>query len=66
MTAAIAAEPKPFYLSKTLWTNIIMFVGAALNQAFPTVAITPEVTAGIFAIVNLILRGVTKGAVTVS
>ena len=59
-------ESKPCYLSKTLWTNVIMFAATALNTAFPTVEIGPEFTAGVFVVVNTILRAVTKGAITIS
>lgn len=59
-------EAKPFYLSKTLWTNVLMFAVTALNTAFPTVEIGPEFTAGVFVIVNTILRAVTKGAISIS
>ena len=59
-------DGKPFYLSKTLWTNVLMFVGTALNTAFPTVEVGPELTAAIFVVVNMILRAVTKDALVIS
>jgi hypothetical protein len=59
-------ESKPFYLSKTLWTNVLMFAMTALNTVFPTVEIGPEFTAAIFVLVNTVLRATTKGAITIS
>lgn len=50
---------KPFWQSKTLWTNLIMGVFAFI---VPWVGenITPDVLVSIFAGVNMILRFITK------
>ena len=56
---------KPFYLSKTLWANVLAFaatyIASATGASFGT-----EETAAIFVVVNFILRAVTKGAITLS
>jgi len=50
---------KPFWLSKTLWTNVIMGV---LAVAIPWVKenITPDILAYIFAGANMLLRLISK------
>lgn len=50
---------KKWYLSKTIWSNLVMGV---LVLAMPKlgVVITEDVLAGVFMIVNIILRTVTK------
>jgi hypothetical protein len=58
---------KPWYLSKTLWTNIIMGVLVYVlpeNLAGPLKS--PEVVAGIFSGINFVLRIVTKDKLTIS
>lgn len=61
MSDQIVKQPatKKWYLSKTLWTNFVMGVVAI---AVPKVneVLTPDVLAGIFMFVNMILRLVTK------
>lgn len=64
----VNAEDKSWYLSKTLWVNLIAGV-AVLTGAFKIdLGLTPEVQATvvttILAVVNIILRLTTKGAVT--
>lgn len=50
---------KKWYLSKTLWTNLLMGVVAI---AVPKVKeiVTPDMLAGLFMVVNMMLRMVTK------
>lgn len=62
-------ESKPWYKSKTLWVNLLAGV-AALTGAFGVdVGLTPEVqasiAAGVVALINLVLRLVTKQPVSV-
>lgn len=56
---------KPFYLSKTLWTNLIMGV---LAIAIPWVQenITPDMLTYAFAGVNMLLRLITKDKLEIS
>lgn len=54
---------KPFYMSKTFWVNLLALVALVCQAAFGWV-IEPETQAGILALINLLLRLVTKEAVT--
>jgi len=53
------SDGKAWYLSKTLWVNII-FLFAFLFKGFFGFEFTAEETAAILVVVNLILRIVTK------
>jgi hypothetical protein len=53
------SETKPFYLSKTLWINIIA-VMALLFQLKLGFLIAPEEQIAILAVINLIVRAITK------
>lgn len=61
-------ETKPFWASKTLWINAIMLiatVGTAFGFDFGLDAQTQvAVVGGVMAVVNLVLRFMTKSAVT--
>ncbi len=59
-------KSKPFWQSKTLWANGTTAVVALLNGAFGWVSITGEETAAFLVVINLVLRAVTKGSVTLS
>jgi len=50
---------KPFYLSKTLWINVIA-VMALLFQLKLGFLISPEEQIAILAVINLIVRAITK------
>lgn len=52
-------EVKKWYLSKTLWANVIALV-AMLAQANYGFIIAPEEQAAIIVVANLVLRVVTK------
>ena len=58
-------EPKKWYVSKTVWVNLIGLVGAVLvaTGALAT-DIGPETVAIILVVVNTILRFVTKEEIT--
>lgn len=51
---------KKSYLSKTLWTNLILAVVAFFPGAQSFVASNPDVFMWAFAVVNIILRFATK------
>lgn len=57
---------KPALYSKTLWVNLI---SAALVLFWPAgnayMVAHPEVVAGAFAVINVILRFVTKGPISI-
>jgi hypothetical protein len=52
-------ETKKWYLSKTLWANAIALGGTIVNQLYG-VELSAEEVAGVFAVINIILRIVTK------
>ena len=61
---------KPFYASKTLWTNIVMLV-ATVSTAFGLdLGLNPEaqvaIVGTVMSVVNIILRFVTKTPITTS
>lgn len=47
---------KPWYLSKTLWTNLIL---GTLGVLFPSL-VKPELVAALLATVNIVLRFISK------
>ena len=51
-------NPKAWYLSKTIWTNLIAAIGLVLNSHSPI--ISGEELAAFVVVINLILRLVTK------
>ena len=62
------ANSKPFWASKTLWVNAVALV-ASISGAFGLdIGLTPEaqssIVGGVMAVVNIILRLVTKAGVT--
>lgn len=60
-------ESKPWWASKTLWANLIA-LAAAVGGTFGLGIIDEETSAalvgGVMAVVNIVLRIVTKGPVT--
>lgn len=50
---------KKWYLSKTIWINIIS-LAALMLQSQISFELTSEETAGILVVINLILRAITK------
>ena len=56
-------ERKPFYRSKTLWTNFVFLV-ALIVQLQVGFVIGPEEQAAIITVVNLILRAFTGQGLT--
>ena len=57
-------ESKPWYLSKTVWTNFILFVGAILvTTGVIQAQLSPETVAMIITIVNVILRFFTQSQI---
>lgn len=57
-------ETKSGAKSKTLWINYLVVIGAVINEITPVLQDSNMTrTAMILAVVNIILRYVTKGAV---
>ena len=49
----------PWYASKTLWVNTIAVAALFLQQKFGY-ALSPEAQVGILALINIVLRLITK------
>ncbi len=56
-------ETKKWYASKMLWVNAIAFV-AMLIQSQTKFVISPSEQVGLLAVINLILRAITKAPLT--
>ena len=50
---------KPWYKSKTIWVNLVAFIGL-ITQSQMGFVIDAETQVGIIAVINLILRAITK------
>lgn len=57
-------DSKPWYASKTLWVNALALVGMIVQGITGAEVLDAEAQGGILALVNLVLRLVTKSAVT--
>lgn len=57
---------KPFYLSKTFWVNVAALLSMAVPQVNQFLKSNPETVVGVLVALNVILRFVTKGAVSLS
>ena len=51
---------KPFWLSKLLWVNLIAFVAVVAQEVVGEEVISVESQVGLLAVVNFLLRLVTK------
>lgn len=58
------AVTKQWYHSRTLWTNVVMFIGVALLEIGNIDMLTPELQASIITGVNVLLRLITKQGLT--
>ncbi len=52
-------ETKKWYLSKTIWVNLLALVGAFFN-AKCSYEMTAEEIASILVVINIIMRAITK------
>lgn len=61
-------EEKSWYLSKTLWVNVLAGIAAVTGAFGLDLGLTPEtqtaIVGGVMAIVNIVLRAVTTTALT--
>lgn len=55
----MAGEIKKWYLSKTLWTNVVAVVGIVMAGTVG-IELSPESSVAILGVVNFILRLITK------
>ena len=58
------ADPKSILVSKTFWVNLLGLLTLVLPLLGAPQVLDPEVTAGLLAVVNLVLRFLTKGPVS--
>lgn len=56
--------PKPFYLSKTFWSNVILGVVVVMLPESAKEYFTADNVAYLFAGVNMLLRLISKGAIS--
>lgn len=60
-------QSKPFWASKTLWVNVLALAASVTGTFGLDIGLTPEaqtsVVGGVMAVVNIILRLVTKAGV---
>ena len=61
-------ETKSPFLSKTLWANLVLAVGAIVGAKVPEVAdvVSAENVALLFSFVNMVLRSVTANKLSFS
>jgi len=62
----VTMSSKAWYLSKTLWTNFVLLAWQFIGPLIGIPTIDPELMAGILAIVNFLLRLITKSPVGIS
>ena len=58
------SEAKPFWASKTLWANVVAVIAVFLGGDLLPAERQAEIVIGIMGIVNVALRLITKGPVT--
>lgn len=61
----MTVETKAWYLSKTLWANVLMLVLSVLDNAYFGKLIPDEQKVYIVGVINLVLRFLTSTSVTV-
>jgi len=59
-------DSKPFWQSRTFWVNVLTPLLAILSNKLGVAAVNGEETAGFLVFANVVLRFITKGAVTLA
>lgn len=59
-------ESKPFYFSKVFWVNLIAGIAMIVQGVTGHEFMSLEVQAGILSGINIFLRFITKGKVTIA
>jgi len=59
----IYKQEKKWYSSKTLWVNLLSILAILAQSYAGNDIVSPEIQAALLGIINVILRGVTKGPV---
>ena len=55
---------KKWYVSKTVWVNVVATIGIIAQAATGKIVISPEVQVAIISVINLALRAITKENIT--
>ena len=55
---------KKWYLSKTLWINVLSIVGILIQTKLGNPIIAPELEVTLLSVINIIIRTVTKSNIT--
>lgn len=58
-------DSKPWYLSKTLWANVLLIVLAVLDNAYFGALVPADVKVYIVGAINLVLRFLSSQPITV-
>lgn len=61
----IMDNSKPAWQSKTLWVNLIMAIGAFIPVVGVWIQAHPDLFAGMFSVINVILRLLTKDKISI-
>lgn len=59
-------ETKPFYLSKSFWVQIFMLIAMIVPQVHSFVVANLGESAAIWAVINIILRAISKDKLSLS
>jgi hypothetical protein len=66
MNPTPVSPSKPFYLSKTFWTNVVALLSLAVPPVRDFLQANPVEFVAVIGAVNILLRFVTKGAISIS
>lgn len=64
MPVSQPTDSKPFWQSKTFWVNLVLGAGSfvpAINKY-----LSPEILAGVFTVVNIVLRFISKDKISIT
>ena len=57
---------KPFWQSKTVWFNVLTFVWQFFGSKIGVPTLSPDTFTAIITVINIVLRFVSQGSVTIS
>lgn len=60
------SDSKPFYQSKTFWLQILGLIAIMFPQSRAFIEANLSASAGIWAVLNLLIRAVTKDRISLS
>jgi len=59
-------QPKPFYLSKTFWVQVVAIVAVVIPASRDFIQNNLSESAGAWAVINLVLRAISKQKLSLS